>query len=136
MTGFIKLPSLKKGKVVKTTKKYTLGEKQRIFTLKISELVNFAYSKGYELTYGEAWRTPEQAKLNEMNGKGIVNSLHRDRLAVDFNLFRNGIWRKNSSDHKELGIYWESLSEDGIECCWGGRFGDGNHYSISHGGRK
>jgi len=56
-----------------------------------------------------------------------------ERLAVDLNLFRGGKWLDKSEDHKQLGDYWESLAPDAR---WGGRFGDGNHYSIEHGGRK
>lgn len=110
----------------------TLGQKQRRFTRLVGLLIEYAYANGYELTFGEAYRTPEQAALNAKTGKGIANSLHIDRLAVDFNLFRNGKWLNSSEDHKPLGEYWESLAPD---CVWGGRFGDGNHYSIRHNGR-
>ena len=110
----------------------TLGQKQRRFTRLIGLLIEYAYAHGFELSFGEAWRTPEQAALNAKTGKGIANSLHIDRLAVDFNLFRNGKWLSASEDHKPLGEYWESLAPD---CVWGGRFGDGNHYSIRHNGR-
>jgi len=111
----------------------TLGEKQRLFTRLTAVLILHAYEQGYELTYGEAWRTPEQAALNAKTGKGISNSLHTDRLAIDFNLFRNGVWLKTTEDHLPLGQFWEKLHP---LCCWGGRFGDGNHYSITHQGRK
>ncbi len=110
----------------------TLGQKQRRFTRLVGLLIEYAYAHGFELSFGEAWRTPEQAALNAKTGKGISNSLHIDRLAVDFNLFRNGKWLSASEDHKPLGEYWESLAPD---CVWGGRFGDGNHYSIRHNGR-
>jgi hypothetical protein len=50
---------------------------------------------------------------------------------VDFNLFRDGQWLSKSDDHKFLGEYWESIGGS-----WGGRFGDGNHYSLAHEGRK
>lgn len=32
------------------------------------------------MTFGEAWRTAAQAKLNAASGTGIPNSLHLDRL--------------------------------------------------------
>lgn len=95
--------------------------------------MEYAYKNGYELTFGEAYRTPEQAELNAAKGIGIADSVHCHRLAVDFNLFRNGKFLSESSDHKELGEFWESLD---VDTRWGGRFGDGNHYSIEHGGRK
>jgi len=30
-----------------------------------------------------------------------------------------------------LGLYWESIGGS-----WGGRFGDGNHFSLEHEGRR
>tara|TARA_R110000868_G_scaffold20415_4_gene86417 strand:+ start:4127 stop:4471 length:345 start_codon:yes stop_codon:yes gene_type:complete len=112
----------------------TLGEKQRLFTRLIGKLIEYAYNTGYELTFGDAYRSPEQAKLNAAAGKGIVNSLHCERLAIDLNLFRNGKYLTDSADYKLLGEYWESLGPD---CAWGGRFSkpDGNHFSIRHAGR-
>ncbi len=114
----------------------SLLEKQQTFTRLTASLIEFAYSHGYSMTYGEAYRTSEQAKLNAIHGKGIAHSLHTDRLAVDFNLFKDGVWLQKSEDFKLLGEYWESLSTPGFECCWGGRFGDGNHFSVADGGRK
>ncbi len=114
----------------------TLREKQSLFVKLTGQLIEFAYSKGYELTFGEAYRTPEQAALNAAHNRGISNSLHTERLAIDLNLFKDGVYQASSSAHRELGEYWKSLN---AECCWGGDFhpiADGNHYSISHAGRK
>ncbi len=108
-----------------------LSEKQFKFTLMIAKLINYAYASGYTLTFGEAYRTPEQAALNTKSGKGIKNSLHTQRLAVDLNLFKDSKWLKNTEDHQPLGEFWEHIGGT-----WGGRFGDGNHYSLSHGGIK
>lgn len=112
----------------------TLGEKQRLFTRLIGKLIEYAYGIGYELTFGDAYRSPEQAKLNAASGKGIVNSLHCERLAIDLNLFINGQYKTQTEDYKVLGEYWETLGPD---CRWGGRFSrpDGNHFSIAHAGR-
>lgn len=108
-----------------------LSEKQREFTLMIASLIRWAYEHGYELTFGEAWRPPELAQLYAQQGRGIANSLHIDRLAVDFNLFKDGLYLPATEDHRPLGEYWEALGGS-----WGGRFGDGNHYSLAYGGRK
>jgi hypothetical protein len=112
----------------------TLGEKQRLFTKLVGMLIEFAYANGYELTFGDAYRSPEQAKQNAAAGKGIANSLHCERLAIDLNLFRHGKYLTDSADYKPLGEFWESL---GADCAWGGRFTrpDGNHFSIKHAGR-
>ncbi|HDL6695871.1 TPA: M15 family peptidase, partial [Yersinia enterocolitica] len=39
----------------------TLSEKQAVFTVMIAQLINWADEHGYRLTFGEAYRTPEQA---------------------------------------------------------------------------
>ena len=114
----------------------TLREKQSLFVRLVARLIDKATELGYDLTFGEAWRTPEQAALNKKTGKGIANSLHIDRLAVDLNLFRDGAFLAGTEDHRVLGEWWESLSTEEFKCCWGGRFRDGNHYSIEHLGRK
>jgi hypothetical protein len=114
----------------------TLGQKQRLFTRLVAKLIEHAYANGYELTFGEAYRTPEQAKLNAAGGSGIINSLHISRLAVDLNLFKDGKFLTTSEDHRPLGLFWKTLHPD---CAWGGDFRprpDGNHYSLSHNGIK
>ncbi len=110
----------------------TLSEKQQLFTKLIAQLILWADEKGYRLTFGEAYRTPEQAALNAKKGSGISNSLHTKRLAVDLNLFINGQYQTNSAAYLPLGEYWESIGGS-----WGGRFRDrpdGNHFSIEHEG--
>lgn len=111
----------------------TLRQKQSLFVQLIGKLIEFAYAQGYELSFGEAYRTPEQAILNAKKGIGIKNSVHTDRLAVDFNLFKDGAFLPHTAQHKQLGEYWESLHPD---CRWGGRFNDGNHYSFTPDGKR
>ncbi|MEH0833310.1 M15 family metallopeptidase [Pectobacterium cacticida] len=110
----------------------TLSEKQQRFTQMIARLIDWAGKHGYQLTFGEAYRTPERAKLNAKRGSGIANSLHTQRLAVDFNLFINGQYQTQTDAYLPLGEYWESLGGS-----WGGRFKsrpDGNHFSLEHNG--
>lgn len=114
------------------TGKMTLGEKQRRFTEMVGRLIGFAYSRGYELTFGDAFRDPRvHGNVGEKKSYSSASSLHKERLAVDFNLFKDGKYLTDTNDHKELGEYWESLGG-----AWGGRFQDGNHYSLEHQGRK
>ena len=49
----------------------------------------------------------------------------------NLNLFVDGVWLQSTEAHRELGEWWESVGGS-----WGGRFGDGNHYSLAHEGRK
>jgi hypothetical protein len=103
-----------------------LGDAKRKFTLMIARLIIWAYNHGYELTLGEGYVS---------NGTGhMKGSLHYDGLAQDLNLFKDGIWLKNTEDHLPLGEEWERMGG-----AWGGRFKgnpDGNHYSLAYGGKK
>ena len=110
----------------------TLREKQSLFVQLVAQLILEATMRGYALTFGEAYRTPEQAALNAKKGTGIANSLHTSRLAIDLNLFKDGKFLSATEAHRPLGEWWEQQHE---LCRWGGRFSDGNHYSLSHGGK-
>ena len=87
----------------------------------IADLIIFAYDQGYEVTFGDAY-----AKSGHSSA-----SLHYSRLAIDLNLFKDGAWLSDTEDHAPLGRYWESIGGS-----WGGRFNDGNHYSLEHEGRR
>ena len=110
----------------------TLREKQSKFVHMEALLILHAEQLGYELTQGDGYR-PSGC------GYGHPQSLHRIRLAVDFNLFKDGVYLTETEDHLPLGEYWESIGGT-----WGGRFldakgrpkPDGNHYSLEHEGRK
>lgn len=114
------------------TSKMTLGQKQRHLTRMIADLIIFAYDNGYELTLGDAYRDPRvHGAVGKKSSYSSANSLHKERLAIDFNLFKNGQYLTQTEDHRLLGEYWESIGGT-----WGGRFNDGNHYSLEHNGRK
>lgn len=101
--------------------KETLRRKQSRFVRMVTLLIRYADSKGYELTFGDAWAT-----MGHMDG-----SNHYIRLAIDLNLFRDGKYLTTTKDHRPLGLYWESIGG-----AWGGRFEDGNHYSLEHKGKR
>lgn len=106
--------------------------KQMQMSRMLSQLLNFAHSRGYEITLGDAYRDPRVfGQMGERKGYGESKSAHKHRLAVDLNLFREGKWLSKTSDHQELGEFWESIGGS-----WGGRFNDGNHYSLEHNGIK
>jgi hypothetical protein len=117
---------------------------QQRFTRLLADLIVFAYERGYEITLGELYRPKEMAQYYARKGKGIADSLHTLRLAVDINLFKDDKYLTDSEAYKELGEFWESLDSPGFECCWGGRFKDskgkpkpdGNHFSIGYAGKK
>lgn len=109
----------------------TLRQKQSRFALMTARLIHHAQVMGYEVTLGEAYRSPEEAARLAAKGRGITRSLHCDRLAIDLNLFKGGVFLDSTEDHRPLGEWWESIGG-----AWGGRFKDGNHYSLAHEGRK
>ncbi len=137
----------------------TLGQKQELFARLVPKLLLHAQDRlGFHVRIGEVLRFEQQARWNaehcrkckqvrsfkihgwtkkkgghRFKGIGIVNSLHRLKLAIDLILFLGKSMLKQSEDYRELGMYWESLHP---LCYWGGRFGDGGHFSIQHGGRK
>lgn len=104
---------------------------QEEFAQSVARLIQKASQLGYGVTFGETYRTPEQAAWNAAKGSGISNSLHTERLAIDLNLFKDGVYITDDHGHRELGTWWKSI---GPMYRWGGDFSnrkDFNHYSIS-----
>jgi hypothetical protein len=143
---------------VKTVRK--LGKLQTDFTMCVAKLILKAAELGYELRLSECRRSNEQAEINAAgvdgrariaellfaefptlaksildNGRanGIRGSLHELGLAADFNLFKHGVYQTTTESHTVLGRYWETLDP---LARWGGRFGDGNHYSFEFAGKR
>lgn len=105
-----------------------LADEQAWFAKDVSLLIKEIFLKGYSCTFGEAYRTPEQAEIYAKQGKGIKNSLHCKRLAIDLNLFSpEGKYLTEAKEYTYFGIYWKSL---GKKNRWGGDFknGDANHF--------
>lgn len=94
-------------------------------------LICYAYDKGYELTVGDAYRDPRlHGEHGTKKGYGSAKSVHKQRLAMDLNLFVGGEYI-TSSEHKawdELHKYWRGLG--GAERVPT----DANHFSFEHGG--
>lgn len=111
-----------------------LGEKQEFFMRLLPRLIDKAHELGFEIRGGDLFRDPRvHGQVGEKIGYGHSKSCHKLKLAIDLNLFKNGVFLQSSDDHKQLGEWWESKHE---LCRWGGRFSkpDGNHYSIEHDG--
>lgn len=103
---------------------------QEQFAQDAARLIQKAAELGYGVTFGDAYRSLQQAAANAASGTGIANSLHCERLAIDLNLFKNGVYITDDRGHRELGTWWKTL---GPAHRWGGDFTkrDFNHYSIS-----
>lgn len=112
----------------------TLGEKQRLFAKLVPRLIDKAHELGFEVSLGDAFRDSRVfGKLGEKKGYGNSFSCHKVRLAIDLNLYKGGVFCEKSEQHQPLGEWWEKQHS---LACWGGRFQDGNHYSLTHEGIK
>lgn len=98
-----------------------LFEKRAKFTKYFAQLIAYMIEQGYTPLHGKDGL------------KHMQRSLHFEGLAVDIDLFKDGKYLTSTADHALFGAFWKSLDPD---CCWGGDFNDGNHYSIAYQGRK
>jgi len=112
----------------------SLRQKQSRFAHSVGLLILQAEKLGFEVTLGDAYRDPRlHGAVGVKLGYGHPKSAHKQRLAIDLNLYRDGKYLEDTEDHKPLGEWWEAI---GTDHRWGGRFEDGNHYSIEHEGVK
>lgn len=109
----------------------SLFEQQAKFAIMAARLILKAEEMGYQVTLGDAYRDPRiHGAPGVKRGYGAANSFHKKRLALDLNLFKNGVFLQSTEAHRALGEWWESIGGT-----WGGRFKtpDGNHYSYMEG---
>lgn len=105
-----------------------LGKKQELFMRLLPRLIDKAHELGFEIRGGDLFRDPRTNGENGVKkGYGASNSRHKLKIAIDLNLFKDGVFMQKTSDHEELGQWWEAQHE---LCRWGGRFNDGNHYEL------
>lgn len=98
----------------------SLNQEQAAFLLDVCKLIEFATARGFVVTGGELYRTPEQQAIYLKTGRSkTMQSNHLRRLAVDLNFFKGGkiIWDKETL--APLGAFWESLHTFNR---WGGNF--------------
>ena len=124
-----------------------LGQKQEIFMRLLPRLIDKAHQLGFEIRGGDLFRDPRvhgQHGVSILNyvkkifgytgnrfGYGYRKSCHKLKLAIDLNLMKDRKLVTTTEGHRELGEWWENAHPD---CRWGGRFNDGNHYSMEHDG--
>lgn len=111
----------------------TLNEKQVLFTATVGKFLAWCSQRGHQVILAEAFRTPEQAALYAKQGKGIRNSNHTKKLAVDLFLMKDGKITWDNADYEPLGKKWKSMHE---LASWGGDFKgrDSVHFSFEHNG--
>ena len=112
----------------------SLRKKQTEFARLVPRLIDKAFELGFEVTLGDAYRDPRvHGEMGVRKSYSHPRSAHKVRLAVDLNLFKDGEFLEGSEAHRPLGEWWEQQSPDAR---WGGRFDDGNHYSLENAGVK
>jgi hypothetical protein len=92
--------------------------------------------QGYQVGMGEAWRPDVVAAEYARQGKGILLSIHRDRMGLDLIIRKDGK-EVGPEDYRRAGETWKALDKDNA---WGGDFkgktaGDYQHFSHRYGGR-
>jgi hypothetical protein len=112
----------------------SLRATQSDFARLIPRLIDKAFELGFEVTLGDAYRDPRVfGPIGQKRGYGHSRSAHKQRLAIDLNLFKDGQFLGTTEAHAPLGEWWERQHE---LARWGGRFDDGNHYSFEIDGIK
>lgn len=123
-----------------STSNMTLLDKQRLFMRLLPRLIDQAHALGFELTGGDLFRDPRvHGPIGVAKGYGNPRSAHKNKIAIDLNLFKDTDmdgdmdYLEMTECHRPLGEWWEKQHP---LCRWGGRFNDGNHYSLEHEGVK
>lgn len=106
-----------------------LSEKQGIFLLNVSKLIQFVNDRGWWVTGGRLYSTVlEQLAYFESGASKTKMGQHPKRLAIDLNLFIDGAYQTNKEAYKPLALFWKSLHEDnraGYDWGW-----DANHFEM------
>lgn len=112
----------------------TLGEKQELFMRLLPRLLDKAHEMGFRVRGGDLFRDPRvHGAVGEKKGYGHPRSGHKNKLAIDLLLFKDGVYLTATEDYRPLGEWWEKQHEFAR---WGGRFQDGNHFSMEENGVK
>lgn len=110
----------------------TLSQLQRKFMRELPRLLDYLHEQGYECTAGDAYRDPRvHGAIGVKLGYGHPKSGHKNRLAIDINLFKDGVYLIDTEAYRPAGEWWEAQAEENR---WGGRFDDGNHFSKIYNG--
>jgi len=113
----------------------SLTDKQVEFTRTMAYFQVWCVEQDFKIIEAESFRTPEQAALYAKQGKGIINSTHRHKLARDLFRKKGGTITWDKEDYREMGEKWKSMHP---LARWGGDFKrrDAVHFSFEHRGVK
>lgn len=85
-------------------------ERQQTFTLNVARLIIYINQQGYACTFGETYRPKEMAQIYARTGRGVLDSNHLYKLAVDLNLFKNGVYLSDAKEYRQFAEYWLTLN--------------------------
>lgn len=112
----------------------SLREKQILFTRLLADLIQWGNAHGYICRIRDAYRDPRVfGEVGEKVGYGHPRSCHKIGLAADVLIDIDGVWQTETQAYEPMGEKWESMHD---LARWGGRFNDGNHFSITHSGMR
>ena len=111
----------------------TLNEKQALFTATVAKWMVWCEDNGYPIILAEAFRPPWVAEEYARQGKGIKNSVHTKKLAVDVFRVVDGRVTWDLEAYEPIGAKWKSMHP---LARWGGDFRnrDAVHHSFEHNG--
>ena len=70
------------------------------FTKLVPRLIDQAFELGFDVTLGDAFRDPRvHGEVGVKMGYGHPKSNHKQRLAIDLNLFMNGVFYEGTDTH-------------------------------------
>lgn len=105
----------------------SLRKHQSIFLKNVAKLITWAFEQGYELTGGELYRTEEQQNIYRKNGTSKVQvSKHQKRLAIDLNLFIDGIYQTKTKPTES----WQRIGKVCIQKIKQAMIGDGTAITL------
>lgn len=119
----------------------TLGEKQELFAICLAKLILWLNEKGYKTRLGDGPILPNRRMIVEgrtVKGLDVVHmnpGCHYYLVAQDINIFKDGKWLKQGNEPiwAEAEQFWNSLDP---LCVTGRSWGDSNHFSMMHNGKK
>ena len=116
-----------------------LSEARCLFSYYLSNLLLEMFKAGYWACFDEV---TERLTTRDPTSDHMAGSVHHLGLGGDVNLYSRGedgslTYLDTTEAHRMFGEIWEAWAEaTSYPLRWGGRFGDGNHYSWEWEGRK
>lgn len=116
------------------TQGMTLRQARCAYSLALAHLIIYANEHGYEVAIDEV---TDRVTDKDPTTDHRPGSLHEVGLAADLNLYLDGRYLSETAEHLPLGEEWERYGrKHNLPLAWGGRFNDGNHYSMAWKGKK